>query len=164
MGLVSKQGSAPAHQCTQIILFLLNCLQSYIIYHQYLLFRLPWQLSGKESSCQYRRHRFNSWVRKIPWRRKQQPSSVFLPGKCLGQRSMVSCSPWGSQRDMAQRLNSNICFTHGAVYMSVLVSQFVSLSPFIPDVHTSVLLRLQLYSCLGNRFICTFFVDYTFMC
>ena len=25
---------------------------------------------GKESTCQYRRCRFDSWVRKIPWRRK----------------------------------------------------------------------------------------------
>ena len=35
-------------------------------------FTFRW-LSGKESACQYRRHRrlqFNPWVRKIPWRRK----------------------------------------------------------------------------------------------
>ena len=35
----------------------------------------------KESACQCRRCRFNPWVRKIPWRRKWQPSPVFLPGK-----------------------------------------------------------------------------------
>ena len=28
--------------------------------------RLPWWLSGKESACQCRRHRFNPWSRKIP--------------------------------------------------------------------------------------------------
>ena len=27
-------------------------------------------LSGKESTCQCRRHRFDPWVRKISWRRK----------------------------------------------------------------------------------------------
>ena len=27
------------------------------------------------------------WVRKIPWRRKSQPTPVFLPGKSHGQRS-----------------------------------------------------------------------------
>ena len=27
------------------------------------------------------RHRFNPWVRKIPWRRAWQPTPVFLPGK-----------------------------------------------------------------------------------
>ena len=34
----------------------------------------------KEFACQYRRHGFNPWVRKIPWRRKWQPTPVFLPG------------------------------------------------------------------------------------
>ena len=30
---------------------------------------------------------FNSWIWKIPWRRKWQPSPVFLPGESYGQRS-----------------------------------------------------------------------------
>ena len=33
--------------------------------------------------------------RKIPWKRKWQPTPVFLPGKPLGQRSLVGYSPWG---------------------------------------------------------------------
>ena len=41
---------------------------------------LPLWVSGKESACQCRRHRFDSWVRKIPWRRKQLPTQVFLTG------------------------------------------------------------------------------------
>ena len=32
---------------------------------------------------------FNPWVRKIPWRRKWQPTPVFLSGKCHGQRSLA---------------------------------------------------------------------------
>ena len=32
---------------------------------------------------------------KIPWRRKWQPASVFLPGRVHGQRSLVGYSPWG---------------------------------------------------------------------
>ena len=28
-----------------------------------------------------KRHEFNPWVRKIPWRRKRQHNPVFLPGK-----------------------------------------------------------------------------------
>ncbi|XP_052502665.1 tyrosyl-DNA phosphodiesterase 1 isoform X4 [Budorcas taxicolor] len=32
-------------------------------------------------------------VRKIPWRRKWQPTPVFLPGESLGQRSLAGCSP-----------------------------------------------------------------------
>ena len=34
-------------------------------------------------------------VRKIPWRRKWQPTPVFLPGKSHGQRSLEGYSPWG---------------------------------------------------------------------
>ena len=33
---------------------------------------LPWWLSDKESSCQWRRHKFNPWVRKTFCRRKWQ--------------------------------------------------------------------------------------------
>ena len=31
-------------------------------------------------------HRFDPWAGKIPWRRKWQPTPVFLPGKFHGQR------------------------------------------------------------------------------
>ena len=41
-----------------------------------------------------RRHRLDPWVRKIPWRRKWQPTPVFLPGEPPGQRSLVGYSPW----------------------------------------------------------------------
>ena len=51
-------------------------------------FGLPGWLSGKESTCQCRRHGFNPWVRKIPWRRKWR-TLVCLPGKSHEQRSLV---------------------------------------------------------------------------
>ena len=35
------------------------------------------------------------WVKKIPWRRKWQPSPVFLSGKSHGQRSLTGYSLWG---------------------------------------------------------------------
>ena len=38
---------------------------------------------------------FNAWVGKILWRRKQQPTPVFLPGKYQGQKSLVGYSPRG---------------------------------------------------------------------
>ena len=43
---------------------------------------------------QRRRPRFDSWVGKIPWRRKWKPSPVFLPGKSHGWGSLAGCSPW----------------------------------------------------------------------
>ena len=36
---------------------------------------------------------FDLWVRKIPWRKKWQPTPVFLPGRFHGQRSLVGCNP-----------------------------------------------------------------------
>ena len=66
-----------------------------------LFWGLPRWLSGKESTCQCRRHRrpeFDPLVGKISWRRKWQPTPVFLPGKSHGQRSLVVYSPWGCKR------------------------------------------------------------------
>ena len=51
-------------------------------------FHLPMQVRPK-------RHGLDSWVGKIPWRRKWQPTSEFFPGESHGQRSLVGCSPWG---------------------------------------------------------------------
>ena len=38
------------------------------------------------------------WVRKIAWRRKWQPTPVFLPNMSYGERSLVGYSPWGCKR------------------------------------------------------------------
>ena len=51
----------------------------------------PGGVSGKESACQYRRHKrrgFNPWVRKILWSRKWQLTPVFLPEKFHGQEEL----------------------------------------------------------------------------
>ena len=57
----------------------------------------PGGTSGKEPTCQcrrHKRHRFDPWVGKIPWRRAWQPTPVFLPGESHGQRRMVGYSSW----------------------------------------------------------------------
>ena len=46
---------------------------------------LSWWLSSKESTCQCRRLQFDPWVGKIPWRRKWQPTPVFLPWESQGR-------------------------------------------------------------------------------
>ena len=64
-----------------------------IIYVTTKLTWVLWWLSGKELICQFRRlkrHGFGPWVGKIPWRRKWQPTTVFLPGEDHGQRSLGS--------------------------------------------------------------------------
>ena len=43
------------------------------------------------------------WVGKIPWGRKWQPISVFLPGESHGQRGLVGYSPQGRKEvDMTE--------------------------------------------------------------
>ena len=36
---------------------------------------------------------FNPWVKKIPWKRKWQPTPVYFPGEPHGQRNLVGHSP-----------------------------------------------------------------------
>ena len=50
---------------------------------------LPWWCGGKESACQ------TGDGGLIPWRRKWQPTPVFLPGKSHEQRSLMGYSPRG---------------------------------------------------------------------
>ena len=63
------------------------------------LFGLPGWLSDKESTCQAGdMSSFHPWVEKFPWRRKWQPTPLFLPEISHGQRSPAGYSPWGCKR------------------------------------------------------------------
>ena len=53
--------------------------------------------TGKEPICQCKRckrHVFNPWVGKVPWRRTWPSTPVLLPGESHGQRSLAGYSPW----------------------------------------------------------------------
>ena len=50
--------------------------------------------SGKESGCNAG-DTGDAGSIPVPWRRKWQPTPVFLPGKSHGERSLVGYSPWG---------------------------------------------------------------------
>ena len=53
--------------------------------------------SGKESACQCRKCKrcwLDAWDGKIPWRRKWQPTPLFMPGESHRQRSLAGYSPW----------------------------------------------------------------------
>ena len=53
------------------------------------------------------------WVRKIPWRRKWQPTPAFLPGESHGQRSLAGYSPLGPKElDMTEWLTHTHTHTH----------------------------------------------------
>ena len=55
---------------------------------------LPRCPSGKEPNYQCKRCWFDPWVKKIPWRRKWQPTPVFVPG----QRSLAGLQSMESER------------------------------------------------------------------
>ena len=73
----------------------------------YTRYGLPRWLSTIEIAYQCRRCRFHPCTGKIPWRRKCQPTPVFLPGKSHGYRSLVGYSPWGhKESDMTEWLST----------------------------------------------------------
>ena len=45
-----------------------------------------------------KRCKFDAWVEMIPWRRKWQPTPVFLPGNFYRQRTLAGYSLWGCKR------------------------------------------------------------------
>jgi len=47
----------------------------------------------KESACQFGDAGPIRGLGRFPWRRKWQPTPVFLPGKFHGQRNLVGYSP-----------------------------------------------------------------------
>ena len=65
----------------------------------------PGGASDKEYICQCRRYE-TQVPGKIPWRKKWQPTTVFLRGEFHGQRSLVSYSPWNhKESDTTEWLN-----------------------------------------------------------
>ena len=60
-------------------------------------------------SLQCGRTGFDPCVGKIPWRRKRQPTPVFLPGESHGQRSLEGYCPWDHEEsDMTELLTPTI--------------------------------------------------------
>ena len=87
-------------------LFLKKITGNYVNLAKYLGF--PGGSEGKASAVM-QETRFDSWVRKIPWRRKLQPTPVFLPGESHGQRinpnqNYNEVSPHTSQNGHCQML------------------------------------------------------------
>ena len=65
--------------------------------------KTPHSQCRRHSSITGQATRFNPWVRKIPWRKKWQPTPVFLPGKFHGKRSLAGYSSWSRKElDMTE--------------------------------------------------------------
>ena len=59
-----------------------------------------WWLSDKESACQCRRTELYPGAWKIPWRRKWQPTPVFLPGNPMDREAW-----WATVHGVAKELD-----------------------------------------------------------
>ena len=98
------QGSNPGlPNCRQIIIWASRELSIIFLPRARLVCMMIYTVStrwlrGKESTRQFRgqrRCRVSPWVRRTPWRRKRQPTPIFLTGKSHGERSLAGYSPWG---------------------------------------------------------------------
>ena len=125
------------------------CMLPYIIYG------LPRRLSGKESVCQCRRAGFGSWVGKIPWRRKWQPTPVFLPGKFHGQRSLVGCSPCGRRRVEHNLVIIQQPYIIMFDYIETIYSDFTMTNTRVIalSINTCSILRVSAYYFWWGRFL-----------
>ena len=62
------------------------------------LLGLPWWLRWWRICLQCGRLPFDSWVRKIPWRRAWQPTRIFLPGESSWTKDPGGLQSMGCQR------------------------------------------------------------------
>ena len=97
-------------------------------------------LSGKESTCQCRRCRrcrFDLWVRKIPLRRKWQPTPVFLPGQIPWTEEPGGLQSMGSERAGHSWVTEHARMPYLAIHLSYwsLKLQYEAIEPEL-SIHT----------------------------
>ena len=82
----------------------------------------PRGAGDKQLTSQYRRrkrHGFNPWIRKIPWRRAWQPTPVFLPRESQGQRSLVGNCLWGHKELAMTEVTQHAHKKHSTTYKGI---------------------------------------------
>ena len=74
----------------EYLTYLYTYILKYIVLYR-LICRMgfPGGSDSKKICLQGRRPRFSPWVGKIPWRRKWQPTPVFVPEEFLGWRRLA---------------------------------------------------------------------------
>ena len=95
------------------LIFPVSTTRSYINFKR-LQHNLRWLSDKSAGQCRrHRRCRFDPWGGKIPWRRKWQPTPVFLPGESHGQKNPMGYSPWGCKElDTTEWLSTHAQHNH----------------------------------------------------
>ena len=74
-----------------------------------------------------RRPRFDPWVGKIHWKRKWQPTPVFLPGEFYGHRSWAGYSSWGCKElDTTEWLIFTIFIYKYGMHLDIYIKALLS--------------------------------------
>ena len=104
---------------------------------------LPWWLRWWSVCPQCGRPGFNSWVGKIPWRRKWQPTPVFLSGKFHGLGNLVGYSPWGCKKsDTTEWLHFHFHFLETEGFPPSCAKTSISHAPQVGACHGKVVSKL----------------------
>ena len=72
---------------------------------------------------------FEPWGRKIPWRRKWQPTPVSLPGESHGRRRLAGCSPW----DLKELDSTDHTHTHTHIHTHTHTHTYIHTYTHTPE-------------------------------
>ena len=129
-----------------------------------LIIGFPGGSDGKESACSVKNLPtvqetcVQTWVGKIPWRRKWQPIQVFLPGEFHGQWSLTGYSSYGCKEfDMTERLSLTPFFSLSPClegkFPVALVKTFKFLLIFSLEISLSCILSPSDRTCIFTRYL-----------
>ena len=100
-----------------------------------------------------RRPRFDPCIRKMPWRRKWQPTPVFLLGKFHGQWSLAGCSLCDHERIRHDLITKEAMFVKSSKIKTVWSTEIGK----VPDLTTLlelILIFVMSEKCLNCSFSC----------
>ena len=84
------------------------------------------------------------------WKRKWQPTPVFLPGQPHGQRSLEGYSPWGhKESDMTSWLNNKV-YVYIYIYTYIYIYMYIYIYIDIHKKYISICNTLWLFIILNK--------------
>ena len=102
-----------------------------------------------------RRSGFDPWVRKIPWRRKQQPTLVFVPGNPMDRQAWRSIGLQKSQTRL-KRLNNMLSSAEYMLNMIVIVLLYTRrLIIFFPQNYISNVIHSIIKQLFTEDLLCS---------